>query len=181
MDGEVLVLNCDFEPLNVCNLRRAIALVHLGKAEVLHTSERTVRTSGRELESPSVLKLRHQVRRPVPQLKLSRRSIFARDNYQCQYCGQNGRELTIDHVVPKRLGGPATWENLVACCRRCNARKGDKPLQHSGLRLRREPKRPRYVPYISLAKYVAGQKNEVWRSYLPIMPGMPISPEGAQD
>jgi len=172
MDGEVLVLNCDFEPLNVCNLRRAITLVHLGKAEVLHVSDRAVRTSERELLSPSVLKLRHQVRRPLPQLKLSRRSIFARDDYQCQYCGQTGRELTIDHVVPKRLGGPSTWENLVACCRRCNAKKGDKALQHSGMRLKREPRRPRYVPYISLAKYVAGQKNEVWRTYLPIMQGM---------
>jgi 5-methylcytosine-specific restriction endonuclease McrA len=172
MDGEVLVLNSDFEPLNVCNLRRAIALVHLGKAEVLHTGERTIQTSGREWSTPSVLKLRHHVRRPVPQLKLSRRSVFARDDYQCQYCGQTGRELTIDHVIPKRLGGPSTWENLVACCRRCNAKKGDKTLQQSGMRLRREPRRPRYVPYISLVKYVAGQKNEIWRSYLPAMPGI---------
>src|SRR5688572_4513488 len=98
MDGEVLVLNSDFEPLNVCNVRRAVALVHLGKAEVLHSSERTIRTFGGDLPSPCVLKLRHQVRRPLPQLKLSRRSVFARDNYQCQYCGQMGRDLTIDHV-----------------------------------------------------------------------------------
>lgn len=169
MDGEVLILNCDYEPLNVCNVRRAIALVHLGKADVLHTNGRRIRTFYGDLPSPSVLKLRHQVRRPLPQLKLSRRSVFARDDYQCQYCGTAGRDLTIDHVVPKRLGGPASWENLVACCRRCNARKGDKPLPQTGMRLRREPRRPRYVPYISLAKYVAGQKNEVWRSYLPVM------------
>jgi len=176
MDGEVLVLNNDFEPLNVCNVRRAIALVHLGKAEILHVSDRTIRTYGSAAHSPSVLKLRHNVRRPVPQLKLSRRSVFARDDYQCQYCGLTGRELTIDHVIPKRLGGPATWENLVACCRRCNSKKGDKSLQQCGMRLRREPRRPRYVPYISLAKYVAGQKNEVWRNYLPAMPGMADGP-----
>ncbi|HTE19831.1 MAG TPA: HNH endonuclease [Armatimonadota bacterium] len=173
MDGEVLVLNSDFEPLNVCNVRRAIALVHLGKAEVLHIDQRSIRSYLGEWPSPSVLKLRHHVRRPMPQLRLSRRSVFARDDYQCQYCGLTGRELTIDHVIPKRLGGGATWENLVACCRRCNAKKGDKALSHTGMRLRNEPKRPRYVPYISLAKYVAGQKNEVWRMYLPPMPGSP--------
>jgi 5-methylcytosine-specific restriction endonuclease McrA len=179
MEGEVLVLNSDYEPLNVCNVRRAITLVHLGKAEVLHHDERTVHTYAGEWLSPSVLKLRHQVRRPVPQLRLSRRSVFARDNYQCQYCGITGRELTIDHVIPKRLGGPGTWENLVTCCRRCNAKKGDKSLNQSGMRLRREPKRPRYVPYISLAKYVAGQKNEVWRNYLPPMPALVIEASSA--
>ena len=168
MDGEVLVLNSDFEPLNVCNVRRAIALVHLGKAEVLHIDSRTVRTYLGEWPSPSVLKLRHQVRRPLPQLRLSRRSVFARDGYQCQYCGQTGRELTIDHVVPKRLGGGATWENLVACCRRCNTRKGDKTPEKAGMKLLRQPRRPRYTPYISLNKYVAGTKHAVWRDYLPV-------------
>jgi 5-methylcytosine-specific restriction endonuclease McrA len=172
MEGEVLVLNSDYEPLNVCNMRRAIALVHLGKAEVLHTGNRVIRLSNGEWSTPSVLKLRSHVRRPLPQLRLSRRGIFARDDYQCQYCGVAGRDLTIDHIVPKRLGGPATWENLVTCCRRCNAKKGDKELRQTGMRLRRDPKRPRFVPYISLAKYLAGQKNEVWRTYLPPMPGL---------
>ena len=167
MNGEVLVLNSDYEPLNVCNLRRAIALIHLGKVEILHHEARTIRTYRGEIHSPSVVKLRHHVRRPIPQLRVSRRSIFARDNYSCQYCGQTARDLTIDHVVPRRLGGGATWENLVCCCRRCNAKKGDKSLGQTSMRLRREPRRPRYVPYISLTKYVAGQKNEVWRTYLP--------------
>jgi len=172
MSGEVLVLNSDYEPLNVCNLRRAIALIHLGKVEILHHEERIIRTYQGEIPSPSVVKLRHHVKRPIPQLRVSRRSIFARDGYACQYCGQGHRDLTIDHVVPRRLGGPSTWENLVCCCRRCNAKKGDKSLHQTTMRLRREPRRPRYVPYISLTKYVAGQKNEVWRTYLPVVPGL---------
>jgi 5-methylcytosine-specific restriction endonuclease McrA len=172
MTGEVLVLNSDYEPLNVCNLRRAITLVHLGKAEILHHEDRLIRTYQGDIHSPSVVKLRQHVRRPIPQLRVSRRSIFARDNYSCQYCGVTGRDLTIDHVVPKRLGGGSTWENMVCCCRRCNAKKGDKNLAQTTMRLRCEPRRPRYVPYISLAKYVAGQKNEVWRTYLPIVPGL---------
>jgi 5-methylcytosine-specific restriction endonuclease McrA len=173
LHGEVLVLNSDYEPLNVCNQRRALVLVLLGKAEVLHCYDRSVRTYQGDFQLPSVLKLRHQVRRPLPQLRLSRRSVFARDGHQCQYCGLTGRDLTIDHVVPKRLGGGATWENLVACCRRCNAKKGDKLLTQTGMRLRRPPRRPRFVPYISLTKYLAGQKNEVWRDYLPQSVGMP--------
>jgi 5-methylcytosine-specific restriction endonuclease McrA len=172
MNGEVLVLNSDYEPLNVCNLRRAIILVYLGKAEVLHTSHHLVSSMSGDVHSPSVVKLRHHVKRPVPQLRLSRRGIFARDDYTCQYCGQSARELTIDHVVPKRLEGPSTWENLVCCCRRCNTKKGDKSLSQTGMKLRRAPRRPRYVPYISLTKYVAGAKNEIWRTYLPVVPDL---------
>ncbi|MCC6445108.1 MAG: HNH endonuclease [Armatimonadetes bacterium] len=167
MEGEVLVLNSDYEPLNVCNMRRAVVLVYMGKAEVLHEGGKPIRHSGATMLSPSVVKLRHRVRRPLPELKLSRRSIFARDNYTCQYCGQSARELTIDHVVPKRLGGSLEWDNLVASCKRCNSKKGDKTLQQSGMILLKLPKRPRYVPYISLTKYVSGSKNETWRMYLP--------------
>jgi 5-methylcytosine-specific restriction endonuclease McrA len=169
MTGEVLVLNSDYEPLNVCNLRRAVVLVFLGKADILHVDEREtcLHVADGEVQAPSVVRLRYHVRRPLPELKLSRRSIFARDNYTCQYCGMQTRDLTIDHIVPKRHGGPMHWENLVACCRRCNTKKGDKMLNQSGMRLARAPRRPRYVPYISLTKYVNGTKNEVWRNYLP--------------
>ena len=169
MNQEVLVLNSDYEPLNVCNLRRAVILIYLGKADVLHASESDSASYASDIwgEVPSVVKLRYHVRRPLPDLKLSRRSIFARDNFTCQYCGAQSRDLTIDHILPKRHGGPMTWDNLVACCRRCNTKKGDKMLQHTGMKLMRQPRRPRYVPYISLTKYVSGTKNDIWRSYLP--------------
>ena len=172
LHGEVLVLNSDYEPLNVCNLRRAILLICLGKVEVLHTGPVRIRTFEGEMHSPSVIKLRQHVKRPVPQLRLSRRGVFARDGYSCQYCGTTAKDLTIDHVVPKRLGGGATWENLVCCCRRCNTKKGDKSLQASGMQLKRPPRRPRYIPYISLTKYVQGSKNDVWRDYLPVVPDL---------
>jgi len=171
MSHEVLVLNSDYEPLNVCNLRRAVILLYLGKADVLHAHEDAPRLrteEGDTLPAPSVVRLRYHVKRPLPELKLSRRSIFARDNYTCQYCGVQTRDLTIDHILPKRHGGGMHWENLVACCRRCNTRKGDKLLPQSGMKLARTPKRPRYVPYISLTKYINGTKNDIWRDYLPI-------------
>ena len=170
MNQEVLVLNSDYEPLNVCNLRRAVILIYLGKADVLHANETSAPVrlgEGDDLPIPSVVKLRYHVRRPLPDLKLSRRSIFARDNFTCQYCGSQARDLTIDHIVPKRHGGLMAWENLVACCRKCNTKKGDKMLPHTGMKLMRPPRRPRYVPYISLTKYVSGTKNDIWRTYLP--------------
>lgn len=166
-DRQVLVLNNDYEPLNVCNVRRAVVLVLLGKAEVLHADGIALRTADKVIQVPSVVKLRYHVKRPLPELKLTRRTIFARDDYTCQYCGYRGKDLTVDHVIPRRLGGSDDWENLVTCCRKCNLKKGDKPLHQAGMTLLRQPRRPRYVPYISLSKYIEGTKNEVWRNYLP--------------
>lgn len=174
MNQEVLVLNSDYEPLNVCNLRRAVVLVYLGKADVLHCDDAACSlTASGEFVVPSVVKLRGHVKRPLPELKLSRRTVFARDNYTCQYCGSTAKDLTIDHVIPKRHGGLATWDNLVCCCRRCNIKKSDKLAHQVGMRLRQTPRRPRYVPYISLTKYLTGRKNEVWRDYLPTFADLP--------
>ena len=168
MSYEVLVLNSDYEPLNICNLRRAISLVLLDKVDVLHEDGKILRTVSEQYRSPSVVRLRNHVKRPRPQLKLSRRSVFARDNYTCQYCGHRGSDLTVDHVIPRRLGGPTTWENLVCCCKRCNAKKGDKTLAQVGFVMNRKPRQPKYVPFISLTKFIAGAQNEIWRDYLPI-------------
>ena len=172
MGREVLVLNCDYEPLNVCNMRRAVILVYKGKADVLHTAAdedepHALYAPSQAAGPPSVVKLRSQIRRPMPELKVSRRSVFARDNYTCQYCGVHGKDMTIDHVRPRRHGGDMSWENLVTCCKRCNTRKADKFLEKSGMRLIRAPKRPRYTPYIGITQYVASSKNQLWRNYLP--------------
>jgi 5-methylcytosine-specific restriction endonuclease McrA len=173
MAHEVLVLNADYEPLNICNVRRAIVLVYKGKAEVLHSDslhdEPESFPDSQSLRSmrPSVVKLRSHVRRPYTEMRVSRRSVFARDNYTCQYCGIAGKELTLDHIHPKRHGGEMSWENLVTCCRRCNSRKADKTLEASGMKLLRPPRRPRSTAAISLAKLVGGVRHGVWQHYLP--------------
>src|SRR5437764_14795568 len=114
MNHEVLVLNSDYEPLNVCNVRRAIVMIYLGKADVLHSDEEAVAVDTvHGFVLPSVVKLRGHIKRPLPELKLSRRTVFARDNYTCQYCGSTAKDMTIDHVVPKRSGGKASWDNMV--------------------------------------------------------------------
>lgn len=165
---DVLVLNSNYEPLNVCNMRRAIALLLLGKADVVHHSEKPVLTVAGDLTAPSVLKMRYQVKRPMPQLRLSRHSILARDNYACQYCGAKGRELTIDHVVPRWCGGVHSWDNLVACCRKCNLKKGDKTPSQAHMKLTSKPKRPHFIPYLSLPVYLKARVQVDWRIYLPV-------------
>jgi 5-methylcytosine-specific restriction endonuclease McrA len=165
---EVLVLNSDYEPLNICNVRRAMNLVFGGKVDVLHEDSLLLHTVSRDYRSPSVVRLKSHVKRPHPQLRLSRRSILARDGYRCQYCGHTAHDLTVDHIIPKRLGGATSWENLVCCCKRCNTRKGDKTLTQVGFTLPHPPRRPKYVPFISLTKFMTGARNEVWRDYLPV-------------
>ncbi len=166
--SEVLLLNHNYEPLNVCNLRRAMALLLLGKADLVHAREAPLLTGNGLLSAPSVLKMRYLVKRPMPELRLSRHSILARDRYTCQYCGAHGRELTIDHVVPRWAGGPHAWDNLVACCRRCNLKKGDKTPQQARMSLLKRPKRPHFVPYLSLPVYLKARSREEWTMYLPI-------------
>jgi 5-methylcytosine-specific restriction endonuclease McrA len=103
----------------------------------------------------------------MPQLRLSRHSILARDSHTCQYCGST-RDLTIDHVTPRWKGGTNTWGNLVTCCRKCNLKKGDKTPEQAKMKLMRPPRRPQYVPYLSLQKYIHAVKREDWMLFLPV-------------
>ncbi len=165
MDG-VLVLNHNYQPLNVTNVRRALGLVCLGKAHTVEVDSRIFRSERRAIRMPTVLRLNHYVRRPTPVLRVSRKGIFARDNHTCQYCGSRNGALTIDHVAPRERGGPTDWSNLVCCCTKCNNRKGNRSPEQAGMRLLRRPIRPKFIPYISYSKFLAAAANPVWRPYL---------------
>jgi 5-methylcytosine-specific restriction endonuclease McrA len=82
--------------------------------------------------------------------------------------GYSGVDLTVDHIVPKHSHGPTSWENLVCCCRKCNSKKGGKSSAQSGMHPKTLPRKPRYVPFISLTKFVSATENEEWRDYLPV-------------
>jgi len=167
LNGHVLVLNLDYQPINICGTQRAVKLLFKGKAEIIEDRGDEISSPSFSMPRPSVIKLSSQVKLPRPQLKLSRKSVLARDNYHCQYCGGNTAKMTVDHVLPRRLGGEFTWENVVCACHSCNARKGDRTLNESGLRLVRKPQRPSYIPYISYSLYRQSLKEEDWLKYLP--------------
>jgi 5-methylcytosine-specific restriction endonuclease McrA len=163
----VLVLNSNYEPLNVCNIRRAIVLVLNGKAEVLEEYDTLIPTASSVFEAPSVIRLVYMIKRPFPRVKLCRREIFIRDNYTCQYCGVRTRDLTIDHVIPRSRGGPHTWENLVSACRQCNHRKGGKTLEEAKLRPAEKPTEPRAGRYYTIQRAINRRVNEEWLKFIP--------------
>ena len=161
----VLVLNLNFEPLNICAVRRGLVLMVLNRAEVIKFSDRTMCSGEDEYPIPSVLRLREQVKRPLPKLKISRKSVMARDSFECQYCGSKSN-LTIDHVFPRHRGGETTWENVVCCCLRCNNKKGARTPSEAGLRLPHPPRKPQYTPYISFPRFVSAVRRPEWREFL---------------
>ncbi len=166
MDGVVLVLNQNYEPLNVCNVPRAFRLVFGFKAEVVEYDHQTFHTPRAAYRAPSVIRLQHQVRRPRPRVKLGRREVLARDHHTCQYCGRQGTDLTLDHVIPRHRGGTHTWENLATACRICNHRKGGRTLEEARFRLLRVPFEPRSDLYSIFTPFLADVRNEPWRDYL---------------
>ena len=163
----VLVLNQNYEPLNVCNVRRAIVLVFDGKAEVLEHHPTAVKTPSRVFPSPSVIRMVYLIHRPRPRVKLTRREVFIRDGYTCQYCGRQAGDLTIDHVVPKSKGGTHAWDNLVSACKPCNHRKGGKSLGEARMTLRKAPIEPRPGAYYTIERRLDTVVADGWGKFLP--------------
>jgi 5-methylcytosine-specific restriction endonuclease McrA len=161
-----LVLNQNYEPLNVCSVRRAFVLVYHGKADVLELGDEPLSAPGAAYDTPSVIRLRHYIRRPHPRPRLTRREVFMRDEDRCQYCGRRGGNLTLDHVMPKHRGGEHAWENLVTACRECNHRKGGRTPQEARMRLLRPPVRPSMHPAVLFAPYL-----EHYREWSPFVTG----------
>jgi 5-methylcytosine-specific restriction endonuclease McrA len=164
MQAPVLVLNANFEPVNVCDTRRAIGLILAEKASLVVNGRGEIQTISRTFPRPSVIRLQRMVARPRPRLKMTRREVFRRDNYTCQYCGKRTAELTIDHVVPRHAGGRHAWSNVVAACPACNHRKGGRLLQEAGMHLLRPPAEPP-----TSARYIFGrhlQDNTEWEMFL---------------
>lgn len=136
IDDCTLVLNQNYEPLNVCGSRRAFVLSkHFGKAEVLAEGRHAIRGVSASFPVPAVIRLHQMVRRLRPRIRLTRREIFARNGYRCMYCGVRTNELTIDHVMPRDRDSCHEWENIVAACRECNYSNGGRTPTEAHMRL----------------------------------------------
>jgi 5-methylcytosine-specific restriction endonuclease McrA len=162
--GRALLLNASFEPLCVVPMRRAVVLVLKEKAEVVARNGAELHSERMTMPIPSVIRLHHFVRVPYrSRVPLSRRAVFARDGHRCQYC--NRAAENIDHVVPRSRGGTHSWDNVVASCRACNARKEDRMLTETGLSLRRQPREPHANLWVIAT---AGTLDPAWEPYLPL-------------
>ncbi len=166
--SRTLLLNSTYEPLRVISWQRAITLLWLGKAEVVRSYERELRAGTGRGRMPAVVRLLRFVRRKGPEVSFSRRNIFARDEFACQYCNrrQEPGRLTYDHVVPRSQGGKTEWTNIVTCCAECNRKKGGRTPDQAGMRLFKPARRPEHMPHF--LRVTIGVKNtpESWRDFL---------------
>jgi DNA-directed RNA polymerase subunit RPC12/RpoP len=145
----ILVLNSSYEPLHFTNWKRAVVLLFKEKARLI---------------TKRVIRLVEYVRIPFNCGKESfptRSLIYKRDDHECQYCGSK-KDLTIDHVIPRSKGGQDTWENLVACCIKCNLKKGNQLLSETNMKLKKLPKAPFNRVYLDLQK----SRVDEWQEYV---------------
>jgi 5-methylcytosine-specific restriction endonuclease McrA len=164
-NSRVLVLNASYEPINVCTIRRAVVLILKERAEVLERSERELHSESLTIAGPAVIRLISYVRIPrdAHSRKITRRAIFARDSWTCQYCGSARGSLTVDHVIPRSKGGSSRWDNIVTCCAPCNRRKGDRLPKHAGMHPRHAPRPPSPTIFVHVA---VPRVPDAWQPYL---------------
>ena len=192
LDAQVLLLNRVYAAIRVIDARRAFSLLSKEIAEVIAVEDGTyrnydfetwadiaelqqefepdrhewVRTTRFTIAVPKIIRVLGYDRRPRRIVKLNRRNIYARDHNLCQYCGRSfpTRELTLDHVLPRVQGGENSWDNLVCACVKCNARKGGRTPRQAGMRLIRQPVRPKRNPAITLR--LGAARYESWKAFL---------------
>ena len=165
ISGRVLVLNASYEAINVCTVRRAAVLVLKERAEILERADWSLHAETFQMPRPTVIRLNTYVRVPrdAHSRKITRRAIFARDKWTCQYCGTGHSHLTVDHVIPRSKGGTSSWDNIVTCCAPCNRRKGDRLPKHAGMHPRVKPAPPSATIFVHVA---VPKVPEVWQQYL---------------
>ena len=162
VNSPVLVLNQNCEPLNICQVRRAVVLIYWGKAEVLENGRGVLHSIEGIFDIPSVIRLVYFIKRPHRPRRMTKIEVFNRDRYTCQYCGISSRELTLDHVIPRRCGGEHTWENIVTACIPCNRKKAGFTPTEAMMPLLNQPRIPKnngfHVPYYYAISHIDWQK-----------------------
>ena len=125
-----------------------------------------IRTVNFALQVPRIVRLLEYDRIPGNAVKFSRRNVFLRDDYSCQYCGRRHSTsgLSLDHVVPRSRGGETSWANIVTACLKCNVRKGGRTPREANMKLLSQPVRPHRNPVFS--QQLASEKYECWRVFV---------------
>ena len=184
LERSTLVLNRSWRPVHVTTVRRALCMVFREAARIVSpetlstytfeewlenpppTEGPVIRSPSVRLAAPEVILLVHYDRVPCHEAPFTRRNLFLRDDFTCQYCGKRCSTdlLSVDHVLPRSRGGNTSWENCVLACVGCNASKADRTLKEAGLRLLRPPVRPRWTPYLNLRP---SQRMDSWLRFAP--------------
>lgn len=163
---KTLKLDASFRPVEVIDAIEGLVLCLIGKAAAVETyAEEVINTVTEKFELPSVIALKKVVKFRFTTVSCKRANVIWRDENRCQYCAKNypSDKLTIDHILPSSRGGGNTWLNLVAACKKCNQKKGDKTPDEAGMRLIRKP----YCPKTSILRTIKkSQINPVWKEYL---------------
>lgn len=163
---QVLLLNASYVPLNVITPKRAFALMNKGKAVAVDGVATELRSSSQAFTIPSILRMKYYVNVPDRKAAWSKWGVMRRDNYTCVYCGYHSltrKKFTVDHIIPKALGGKNSWSNTACACFPCNQRKGNKTLKEANMRLRFVPKIPR-TSYLTLS----GEMPKEWKIYIKV-------------
>ena len=192
LDCNVLVLNKHYMAIRIVGARRAFSLLFRELAEVVSFEQgrysnydfenwcelsqlrRNFEPDGHDwiatvnfhIAVPRIIRLLFYDRLPRGQVKFNRRNIFARDKNSCQYCGERyaTSELSLDHVVPRSMGGHSAWENIVCSCTKCNSRKGGRTPYQAGMKLIKKPERPRHNPLVHV--HLGHQRYKSWKQFL---------------
>ena len=193
MNELTLVLNRNWVPVTTTTVRHALVMLCRESAtvicpstyEVYDLGEWLVRSTDRvvglsrtayvctpryRIEKPEVILLTSYGGVPRLEVSFSRRNLYRRDAYSCQYCQRRQplEDLSIDHVMPRSRGGKTSWENCVLACVNCNSRKANRTPQESGLRLMRQPRKPTWSP---LLETLPQARPDSWKAFLKNMKG----------
>jgi 5-methylcytosine-specific restriction endonuclease McrA len=192
LDCNVLVLNRHYMAIRIVGARRAFSLLFRELAEVVSLEEGTyssydfqswcevsqfrrefepdghdwVSTVNFHIAVPRIIRLLFYDRLPRTDVKFNRRNIFARDKNKCQYCGKRfpTSELSLDHVIPRSMGGKSMWENIVCACANCNVKKGGRTPKQASMSLIKKPVRPKHNPLVHI--HLGHQRYRSWKQFL---------------
>lgn len=160
---KTLVLNQSYEPLVITGADKAFILIYLNKADLVESHTKPFRSVNNVFPRPSIIRLRKSIKfRMYKTVELTRRNVFKRDNFTCVYCGSH-LDLTVDHIIPKSLGGKNTWDNLVTACKLCNNKKDNKLLDETDFNLDYKPSRPHHIMFMG---HGLTKVYENWKPYL---------------
>jgi len=183
LNSAVLVLNRSWMPIHITTAKRAFCLLYIGVAKALdeqfemfnfddwaelkpNDGEPVAGLVNGVIKIPKVIVLLTYDRMPKRTVRFSRKNIYLRDKYTCQYCGRKSSagELNIDHIIPRSRGGRSTWDNVVCSCHECNRKKGGSTPEEAGMSLIRKPRKPRWTPYLGFQ--FDPQRYKEWLPFL---------------